>query len=322
MRFGISLLTMLALAAPAAAQDLTKWRHGTVQAKGDAGFLFMAAEGDFGAKYGLDIEMTTLKGDTLLLKALISGEIDSYEGAVGSPLIAASKGADIRVVGCHWQKLTYVLFAQPEITTVEGLKGKTIGVSAPGSQPDLFARAVLRENGIDTSEVTFVTAGSDAERIAALAAHVIDAAPSASEFATKAEEVGVKPLVKAVDVLPDAMRRCFYVRTETIEDDPEKVAGFLAAELDAYQHSLKNKKEMTALSRKIAKLPPESPEPEFVYDEVTTLGVVSRDFRVDVSKLVWQRDLLASVGSMDENFDPATILDLAPLDAAHKLRSN
>lgn len=320
MRLGVSLLAMLVLAVPAAAQDLTTWRHGTVQAKGDAGFLFMAAEGDFGKKYGLDIDMTTLKGDTLLLKALLSGEIDSYEGAIGSPLIAASKGADIRVVGCHWQKLTYILFAQPEITSVADLKGKTIGVSAPGSQPDLFARAVLRENGIDGSEVTFVTAGSDSERIAALAAHVLDAAPSASEFAAKAEEIGVKPLVKAVDVLPDAMRRCFYVRAESIEKNPEQVAGFLAAELDAYEHSFANKEEMMALSRKIAKLPPESSEPEFVYDEVTSLDVVSDDFRVDVSKLVWQRDLLASVGSMDANFDPATILDLEPLEAAHKLR--
>jgi NitT/TauT family transport system substrate-binding protein len=306
----------------AQAQTLTPWRHGTVQAKGDAGFLFMAADGGFAKKQGLDMQMVTLKNDTLLLKSLLAGELDSYEGAPGSPFIAASKGGDVRIVGCHWQKLTYIMYSSPKIASVKDLKGKTIGVSAPGSQPDLFARAVLRAVGLSQSDVKFVTAGSDSERILSLAAGVIDAAPASSEFSAKATEIGAKPLARAIDLVPESMRRCLYVTGKKLAEQPQQVAHFLAAELNAYQYSLGHRDETMALSRKIAKLPASNTEPALVFDEVVKENVVSKDFMVDPAKLVWQRDLLASTGSIDPSFDPNKMLDTTALKAALKLNGN
>ncbi|WP_162784767.1 ABC transporter substrate-binding protein [Paracoccus suum] len=312
----VSAVSLLVVAAPVCARDAKPWRHGTVQAKGDAGFLFMAAEKDFDRKHGLDIEMVTLKGDTLLIKALIAGELDSYEGAIGSPMIAASKGADIKIIGCHWPKLSYVMWGREGIQTVADLKGKKIGVSAPGSQPDLFARALLDKEGLTEADVTVVTAGSDSERIQALAAGAIDAAPASSEFSAKAKEVGAHAVANAVDALPDAMRRCLYVTGKTLAERPEDAAAFLAAERDAYTHALANRDETTALTRKIAHLKAESPEPEAVFDEIVTLGIVSRDFKIDPAKLIWQRDLLAKLGSIDAAYDPAGMTDTAALAAS------
>jgi len=74
------------------AEDL--WRHGTLVPKGDAGFIYMAAEGGFAKAEGLDLKMQAFQNDTLMMKALIAGELDSYEGSPISPLIAGSKGAD------------------------------------------------------------------------------------------------------------------------------------------------------------------------------------------------------------------------------------
>ncbi len=56
----LSLLASAALVAvatlPANAQQVPVWKHGTVAAKADAGFIFMPAEG-FDDKYGVKIEM-------------------------------------------------------------------------------------------------------------------------------------------------------------------------------------------------------------------------------------------------------------------------
>src|SRR5215510_8161416 len=98
------ILALAALAGlvlvPANAEELKLWRHGIVEAKSDAGIVFMGSKGGFAEKQGLKIEIKQFKGDTLALKALLAGELDSYEGNPGSPMVAASRGADIKLVGC------------------------------------------------------------------------------------------------------------------------------------------------------------------------------------------------------------------------------
>src|SRR3977135_1432626 len=107
LRCGVLLAAALALSAPSAAQDLKPWRHGVLEAKSDAGFVFMASKGGFTEKQGLKVEMMQFKGDALALRALIAGELDTYEGSPGVPMLAASNGADIKLIGCYWPILTY-----------------------------------------------------------------------------------------------------------------------------------------------------------------------------------------------------------------------
>ena len=153
------MLVAFAFATPVHADDL--WRHGTLVPKGDAGFIYMAAEGGFAKAQGLDLKMQAFQNDTLMMKALIAGELDTYEGSPISPLIAGSKGADVKILGCTWPKLTYSLFSHDGIGSVADLKGKKFGISAPGSLPDLVARAMLKQAGVAPSEVSFVAAGRE-----------------------------------------------------------------------------------------------------------------------------------------------------------------
>src|SRR5215475_13924412 len=121
----IAILT----AAPASAQQLKTWRHGVVQAKSDSGFVFMAANGGFAEKYGLKIEMVQFTGDALALKALLAGDLDSYEGSPGGPMLAASQGADIKLIGCYWPTLTYGIYAKQSIASPKDLRGKSMAIS-------------------------------------------------------------------------------------------------------------------------------------------------------------------------------------------------
>ncbi len=91
----VSVVFLLPTIGAARADDL--WRHGTLVPKGDAGFIYMAAEGGFAKAQGLDLKMQAFQNDPLMMKALIAGELDSYEGSPISPLIAGSKGADVRI---------------------------------------------------------------------------------------------------------------------------------------------------------------------------------------------------------------------------------
>src|SRR5712691_3490461 len=68
--------------ALAAAPVQAPWRHGLLSPKADAGFLLMAAKRGFAEKEGLKLEILEVKDDQIGLKALLAGELDSYEGGV------------------------------------------------------------------------------------------------------------------------------------------------------------------------------------------------------------------------------------------------
>ena len=102
---GALTLTGVAFATSTLAQQptaqLVPWRHGVLEAKSDAGFVFMPSKGGFAEKQGLKVETMQFKGDALALKAMIAGELDTYEGSPGGPMLAASNGADIKLLGCY-----------------------------------------------------------------------------------------------------------------------------------------------------------------------------------------------------------------------------
>jgi NitT/TauT family transport system substrate-binding protein len=92
----------MAGSAPAQTPALHPWKHGIIAPKADAGFLLMAAKGGFAEKEGLKLELLEVKDDQIGLKALLAGELDSYEGGVQGAIAADVRGADVKIVGCHW----------------------------------------------------------------------------------------------------------------------------------------------------------------------------------------------------------------------------
>src|ERR1700704_4377692 len=134
---------LAAAAGPAPAQAPKPWKHGIIAPKADAGFLLMAARRGFAEAEGLRLELLEVKDDQIGLKAMLAGELESYEGGVQGPIAADVRGADVKIIGCHWPVLPHGLMVKASIGTIQDLKGKSIAVSSPGSFPDMFARVAL-----------------------------------------------------------------------------------------------------------------------------------------------------------------------------------
>jgi NitT/TauT family transport system substrate-binding protein len=310
-----AFVTAAALAGGATARAEELWRHGTLAPHGDAGFIYMAAEGGFAKAEGLDLKMQNFANDTAMMKALIAGELDSYEGSPVSALIAGSTGADVKILGCTWPKLTFSLFAHDGIATIADLRGAKLGISAPGSLSDLVARALLRQAGIAPAETSLVASGSDLERLRAVTAGTIDAAVAAADVAGR-PEFKLKTLAVASEVLPQFLRECLITRGDVIRTRRPLVVAFVVAEMNAYGFALAHRDKEIALTRRIAGLPPGDPVAEANYRAVVELRAVSSAVEIDLDKLRWLRDLLAEDGRMAAKFDPATVTDSSVREAA------
>src|SRR6202043_1727776 len=154
------LLMAAAVPVPAGAQGAKPWRHGIIAPKSDAGFLVMAARGGFAEREGLKLELLEVKDDQIGLKALLAGELESYEGGVQGTIAANVRGADVKIIGCHWPLVPHGLMVKAGIGTIQELKGKSIAVSSPGSFPDMFARVALAKFNLSVSDVMLASVGA------------------------------------------------------------------------------------------------------------------------------------------------------------------
>ena len=313
------LAASLLAAAPGNAQGLATWRHGVVEAKSDAGFVFMAQQKGFAEKQGLKLEMPQFTGDALELKALLAGELDSYEGSPGSPIIAVAHGAAIKLVGCYWPGLTYGIYSKPSEQGGASLKGKSFAISAPGALPDLLARAVLQKFGLTANDVRFVVMGADTDRYRAIVAGKVDIAAASSEFAHDAPSQGVKLLYHAHDVTPEYLRFCLYMTPETIAKKKDQAVRFLAAQMAAMRYALDHPQETVAVARAMAHIPDADQRPNYIYEEVKKYDAIDPQLSIPTDRLAWMQDLLVKTGNLNAPGDIDKLVDASVREAALKI---
>jgi len=285
------------------------WKHGIVAAKSDAGFVFMSADHGFAAKQGLALDMEQFQGDGIALKALLAGDVDSYDGNPGGPMIAASHGADIKIVGCYWPTPTYGIFTKTSVKSPSELKNKTFAVSTPGALPDLLARVMLETYGMSSDDVRFAPLGSDSDRFHALVAGVADAAAISTEFVPEANANGLKMLVSAHQFAPRYLRFCTYMSAETIAKRRPEAVRYLAAQMKALRYALAHRDDELALTRQIIGAKPDDPRPAFIFDEVQKEGAIDPTMPIPVDKLAWMQDLLIKTGNLPGTVDFTKLID-------------
>ena len=76
-----------------------------------------------------------IKGAPTLVASLISGDIEvGYTGGT-AVLGAASQGLYLRILSSISSKLTHTIIANPNLKTVEQLRGKSFGIQSFGGSP-------------------------------------------------------------------------------------------------------------------------------------------------------------------------------------------
>jgi len=300
-------------------QTTTPWRHVIIEPKSDAGILLMPFKRGFAEKMGLPVELISVKDDELALKAVISGAADSYEGGPAAAILADAHGADVKVVGCTWIAMPHGIFVHDEITTMDQLRGKSIAVAAPGSLPDILARAALAKFNIPVSDVNLASLGGDLDRYRALAARVVDAAVVSAEVTPIAEKQGIKMLVSATEVLPEFIRMCLHVSAKTIAARPDDTAKFLAAEILGLRYAMGHKDDVVKVAQEATGFKLDDPRPAFMYDLAVKQSAIGTDLPIPLDKLGWLQNQLVTVGSLAKPGDIARVVDTQPREKALEL---
>jgi NitT/TauT family transport system substrate-binding protein len=301
----VAVATIAALSVPTSAQEKV-WRHGLINAKSDAGIFMMVSTRDFAAKQGLKLEISQFKDDQLALKALIAGQLDSFEGGPQGVFSANSKGADARILGCHWVVVPHGIYAKDGIDKVADLKGKSIAVSAPNSMPDMLARSALAKFGVSDQDVKLAAVGGDRDRYQALIGGVVDAAVVSNEYQPIAPK-NVHLLVAGRDAVPNFLRVCMISSARKLAERGDDAVKFLAAEMSALRFALSHKAETVALTHEITHAKPDDPRAAFVYDDAVEHHAVDPTLPLPAEKFEWIQAQLVKAGKLKAPLDVASV---------------
>ncbi|HXV81097.1 MAG TPA: ABC transporter substrate-binding protein, partial [Candidatus Binatia bacterium] len=161
-----------------------------------------------------------------------------FASATGSAVASAVRGADMRVILAVTDKPSFDLIVQPDITSVQQLKGKKIGTGGVGSLAEILARRILIANNVRPEEVAILATGPSHVTYAALKAKVIDAAPLQMPLTFTAQDEGFRKLVSAADVYRSVQGGLATTKT-MLTEQPELVTKVVRAMLRA-MHLIKN----------------------------------------------------------------------------------
>jgi len=143
---GLAAALVVAAFGPTAfGQELKLWKHGVIEPKGDAGFMLMVGQRDFASRFGLKLDIVSLKNGATAHKALLAGELDSIESSPGATILAGAHGADIKILGCDWPGVPHGLMVKSTVNKVEDLRGKTIANLSHGGFRDPEVRPIVEE---------------------------------------------------------------------------------------------------------------------------------------------------------------------------------
>jgi NitT/TauT family transport system substrate-binding protein len=192
----------------------------------------VAVDKGFFEKEGFKVRLITMRGTTLMLSAVMAGEVD-YLTILPFIAGAAMRGLPVKIVASAAKSSGYAIVSRPEIGSIKALKGKRIAINSFGSSADFAIYSALSRNGLDPNkDVTLQTiSGSPDARFAALVSHAVDATVLNSPFEYWAEQKGLKTLVSVPEMAQFVKIPIVGVSTSQtkIEREPDEIVRFLRA---------------------------------------------------------------------------------------------
>ncbi|MBL0419091.1 ABC transporter substrate-binding protein [Ramlibacter sp. AW1] len=208
--------------------------------------LYVARDQGYFEREGLDVNIKEFTSGAEAERAMLAGAVDMAGGGVGTTMLMANQGIKAKNVVLFQKKPIFTLVASDRVNAKPGdlkaLKGKTIGVSSPGSLTDLFLRIALRDAGLDPDrDVTIVATGGLNSHLPALQAGRVDA-----QMTWEPATVNITKKEKAATVFMDLRG----------DDVPPSLQNLLGSSLQATDKWLSDEKHLQqarAAARAVAK---------------------------------------------------------------------
>ncbi len=190
---------------------------------------------------GLDLTIADFAGGSQALRALIGGSAEVVNGAFEHTVNMQAKGQRLKAVVLMGRAPQIVLGFNPKTMSgyqsLADLKGKKIGVTAPGSSTNIMANFVLAKAGIKPNEVSIIGVGTGSGAVAAMRSGQIDALSNLDPVISLLTRGNDLKIISDTRIVAEADKvfggpmpaACLYLKADFVEKNPRSVQALVNA---------------------------------------------------------------------------------------------
>ncbi len=190
---------------------------------------------------GLDVTIVDFAGGSRALQAVVGGSADVVSGAFEHTVNMQFKGQPMRAFVLQGRAPMIVLGINPKtmpaLKSVADLKGKKIGVTAPGSSTNVMVNFIIAKAGLKPGDVSIVGVGAGNGAVAAMRAGQIDAISNLDPVITLLVRSGDLKIVSDTRIVAESEKvfggpmpaGCLYAPQPFIDKSPNTVQALTNA---------------------------------------------------------------------------------------------
>ena len=256
-----AIVFVVATAACAAtqAQDPKKIRIGYPAISTTQSHIWVGHEAGLFLKHGLAVEPVFLRGGQIATQALAAGDPPIVN--IGTVVQANLQGYNLALVAAVQSKYDFYVYGRPDITRLEQVKGKRVGITGFGSATHNASTIFLRHLKMEPNkDAALVPSGVESEQIAALVSGKIDLALFTSVVAYRARKAGLHELFYIGDLNYEIQGNGLATSRSFIQSQREVVKAAVKGYVEAIHFIFANKKDAQRIFAKYLR----NDDPEFL----------------------------------------------------------
>jgi NitT/TauT family transport system substrate-binding protein len=216
--------------------------------------LWVAKDAGLFEKYGLNVNLVVIAAGNAAIAALASGDVEILGAPGVTTMVSAAKGLPFAIIGTFGAS-AWKLASHPSITNVQELRGKTVGISRPGTTIDFATRRALQKLGYAPGKDVQILATGLAEsnkRIAVMLQGKFDATLVSPDNLFEAElrgwKISVLADLKDIGIITSASD--LSAKRDFLKNQRQRARAFMMAYCEAIWYAKANKNAVLASFRK------------------------------------------------------------------------
>ncbi len=266
-------------------------------------------------KNGLNIDLTHIP-TTQAVQALVGGKIQFT--TTGPQIIEANlAGADTVYIWNPVNTFVFSIYSKPEIASVKGLAGKTIGATNKGTPTDIAGHMVLAQSGLKPDvDVKFAYLKELPALVTALQQGIIDAAILSAPSTLTARNLGFKELLNITALKIPFVQHGIGTTRSFISANQDLVRRLVRSAAEGIDYARKNRADAIAIMSKYTKIN-DQVVLQKAYDFYMS-KVLEKTPAVNMAGVVNVLDDLAKSVPAAKNAKPEQFVDMRFLDTLEK----
>ncbi len=303
----LGIAATMTLSACGGASDGEKVSFGYIGDYNGTSLLAIADDQDLWEKHGLEVDAKVFTNGPLQIQALGTGDLDF--GYIGPGAFWMPASGQAKIVAINTLGNADRVIAQPGVTSIEQLRGKTVAVPE-GTSGDMILKLALEKAGMTKQDVKVVNM-DPSTIVSAFSSKQIDAAgfwyPAIETI--KAEVPDLAELAKNSDFESEmTFPTAFVAGNEVVSDDEEKTEKTIAVLREAMEYRTAHMDESIELTAEMLGVPVEQVEADAANVEVLSVDEVDQmteDGTID-EWLTAMTDYFVEAGQLESPADPDT----------------